>query len=162
MRAVYCLFAAVMCAMCFAAPVLAHGLGATYKHNGDRIELEAYYDDDTAAQDARVRVEDELRQLVAEGRTDEQGRWSCARPAPGKYRIVVDAGGGHRKVLDLEIPGGDSASPATVASVPAQRSRAEFTQFPWLRIILGMAAIAGAGFASWLLLRVLNARQRSS
>jgi hypothetical protein len=139
-------------------PADAHGLGATCKVQGDRVELEAYYDDDTPAQNARVRVEDELRLLVAEGRTNEQGRWSFARPEPGQYRIAVDAGAGHRTTVALVIPGSDTGSaPGSAADsvpTPGQPDRDEFTRFPWLRLGLGIAAIAGVGGIAWVLLRV--------
>src|SRR5947209_14726965 len=93
------------CLLVLVAPLrsAAHGLGAECKVNGSRVELEAYYDDNTPARDARVYVEDAEHQLLAAGRTDADGRWSFARPGAGAYRVIVDAGAGHRKELKFTL-----------------------------------------------------------
>ena len=74
------LAAAVLLALPAAAS--AHALGAEAKLKGGRVHLEAYYDDDTAADGARVKAEGGGK-VVAEGRTDEKGRWSFAAPPAG-------------------------------------------------------------------------------
>jgi hypothetical protein len=54
-------------------------------------------DDDTPAEEASVVVTTIDGKPVANGKTDERGLWSFARPGPGRYLIVVDAGSGHRR-----------------------------------------------------------------
>ncbi len=128
----------------------AHALGADCRVQAGRVELEAYYDDDTPAREAKVRVHDDGGQVVADGRTDAEGRWSFARPAPGHYRVVVNAGAGHRKELGVTIPGPAETAPAVAVS--AEPTRAEFTRFPWLKLGIGLAVIGGVA-AAFLLSR---------
>jgi hypothetical protein len=150
----------------------AHALGAECKVIGDRVALEAYYDDDTPARDATVRVEDADKNVVATGHTDREGRWSFARPQPGKYVVVVDAGAGHRTRITLAIPAGQAnaeAAPSTSAGdecprcaepstpnseapvqVSAEASREAFTAFPWLKLGVGLAVLAGIGVTAWV------------
>jgi nickel transport protein len=135
----------------------AHGLGAQCKRNGDRIELEAYYDDDTPAAEAKVSVEDGNKKIIAEGWTDTRGRWSFVCPPPARYLVVVDAGAGHRKVLRISIPAGEGPNATTpgenaavAITVSDEPSRAEFTSFQWLKIGIGLAVIGGIGLAFWI------------
>jgi nickel transport protein len=139
----------VLCGLLLAAgPVSAHALGAECKLAGDRVAVEAYYDDDTPARDARVSVLGPDKNALVEGRTDSEGRWSFARPRPGDYEVVVDAGGGHRVQVGLTIPAeATTAVPQTISSGP---TRAEFTTFPWSKVALGLAAIACMGLGWWL------------
>src|SRR5262245_59248405 len=114
-----------------AGPASAHALGAECRVVGARVEVAAFYDDNTPAGNARVAVRDASRGLVAEGRTDARGRWSFDRPAAGRYEITVDAGGGHRTTVKVTVPeaapaadqasagnqrGGEAAQPAEVVS----------------------------------------------
>ncbi len=150
----------------------AHALGAEVKLSDGKVALEAYYYDDTPARDAKVRVEDGQKQLVVEGRTDAKGHWSFARPQPGRYLIVVDAGDGHRTQLKVTIPGRTSSAPLpgassgaecpccdeppAVSSAPAPPvkvsegpTREEFTGFQALKLGIGLGAIAGLALAFW-------------
>src|SRR5262245_31356111 len=97
-----------------APSAFAHALGAECSLRGDRVEVEAYYDDDTPARDARVIVRDVAKKNVAEGRTNDKGFWSFPRPEPGRYRVTVDAGAGHRTTVTITVPG--TPSEGTVAA----------------------------------------------
>jgi hypothetical protein len=87
-------------------PAAAHRLGADCTIKGGRVEVEAFYSDDTPARGVRVTVQEAGGKTVAEGRTDDKGRWSFATPAPGKYRLTVDGGTGHVARLTLTVPAG--------------------------------------------------------
>jgi hypothetical protein len=131
-----------------AAPVRAHALSAEAKLRGDHVEVEAYFSDNTPARGARVTVHDAANTLVAEGRTDDEGRWHCPAPPPGRYRLVVDAGDGHRtRPITVTIP----ATVADGAPISDAPSRDEFTSFPWLRVAAGLAIIAllAIGWRAW-------------
>jgi hypothetical protein len=138
------------------SPARAHGLGVQCKLRGGKVEVEAYFDDDTMARDARVQVRNMDGELVAKGRTDDKGRWYFPVPAPGKYNVIVDAGDGHRAREKITIPGTATHSAVTQdpaeASVPLSEgpSREEFTRFPWLRALLGTGIIGGASLGLWL------------
>jgi nickel transport protein len=143
----------------------AHALGAEAKLKGDRVEVEAYFSDDTPARAASVTVTDEVARTVAEGKTDDAGRWQFPRPAGGQYRVSVDAGDGHKARVRLTIPPGPAAvstdspgtdapgSPADDETVSDGPSRAEFTRMPWERIVIGLGAIALIAAVGWTALR---------
>jgi nickel transport protein len=153
--------------------VAAHALGAECTLRGGRVEVEAYFDDDTAAVDARIIVCDEAQKVVVEGRTDAKGLWSFARPAAGLYRVTVDGGAGHRTTVRIKVPAREESPkpPVTVAGVePAKDrtpatpageeviihegpSRAEFTRFPWIKTTLGLTVIAALNLGWWGLCR---------
>jgi hypothetical protein len=76
--------AALLLWLLFAGSASAHALGVEARLKDGRVVVEAFYDDDTPARDARVVVRDEDRTAVAEGRTDGDGRWSFATPPAGR------------------------------------------------------------------------------
>jgi hypothetical protein len=138
---------AVLLLLAATGPVRAHNLGAKAVLRGDHVEVEAYYSDDTPARDARVVVHDNADKLIADGRTDDAGRWQFPAPPPGRYVVVVDAGSGHRKRLVVTIPG----TAADGESVSEGPSRAEFTRFPWGGIAAGLTVIVllAVGWRAW-------------
>jgi nickel transport protein len=134
----------------------AHALGADCTLRGGRVEVEAYFSDDTDARGATVRVLDGQGKALAEGHTDERGRWSFPAPPPGRYTVVVDAGAGHLARVRLNVPGPADGRAAPAATVPADTvrlsegpTREEFTRFPWPRVGLGVGLIAALGLAGW-------------
>src|SRR5262245_24482939 len=158
---------AILVTFAVAQPASAHALGAEAKLKGDRVEVEAYYSDNTPARDARVTVQDAAEKTVADGRTDNEGRWQFAKPSTGKYHVVVDAGDGHRARIAVTIPAGDAGATSTATAAPSDPdcecctdgvtvstgpSRAEFTRFPWERVALGLSLIALVAFG-WRALR---------
>ena len=161
--------AALLAALPAGAHELPHALGAEAKLKGDRVEVEAYFSDNTPARDARVTVQDAAEKTVADGRTDDQGRWHFARPAAGKYSVIVDAGDGHRARIAVTIRTGETGTTTTTTTtappgdadcdcctdgvtVSSGPSRAEFTRWPWERVALGLSLIALAAFG-WRALR---------
>ncbi len=93
----------------------AHAVGVEAKLQGHRVIVETFYDDDTPAVAAKVRVIGEDGAAVAEGKTDDKGRWSFPTPLPGKYQIAIDAGAGHRAKTTLTIPVREALPPTTSA-----------------------------------------------
>jgi nickel transport protein len=141
-------FSALLLLLLVTPAAHAHALGAEVKLRGNRVEVEAYYSDDTPARDALVTVHNGADQVIAEGRTDDRGRWQFPAPPVGRYTVVVDAGAGHRKSINIDIPN-QTADGETVSDGPP---REEFTRFPWVRVALGLAIIAALA-AGWLALR---------
>ena len=90
---------------------------------------------------------------MAEGQTDGEGRWSFPLPPAGRYRVMVDAGAGHRKWLELTVPAADARPRREPAGPSAAAERAEFTGVHWPRLGLGVMMIAAAALAAWGLLR---------
>jgi len=83
---------------------LAHAVGVEAKLKDGKVNVEAFFDDDTPAQEAKIIVTDADGKTVAEGKTDKTGRWSFPAPAAGKYKVVVEAGPGHRATTTLTVP----------------------------------------------------------
>ncbi|HTU89684.1 MAG TPA: carboxypeptidase-like regulatory domain-containing protein [Gemmataceae bacterium] len=134
-----------------ARPAAAHSVGAECTLRDGVVQVEAYFDDDTSAADARVVVRNTAGDIVAEGRTDAKGLWHFSVPSPGLYRVTVDAGAGHQTTIRLHIPppAEQPGIPPSVAEhIHAGPSRGEFTRFPWGGVILGLAAISFL-FLAW-------------
>ena len=156
--------ALVLAVLAMARPAEAHALGAECTLHGDIVTLEAYFDDDTAAADARVVVRNEARDIVAEGRTDAKGVWRFPAPPSGLYRVTVDAGAGHQTTFRLRIPSKveqTRTAPSSAELVHEGPTRAEFTRFPWGGVALGLTVIALL-FLGWRGLRGWRRRGSSS
>ena len=146
---------APLLALLTAAPARAHALGAECRLRGVHIELDAFYDDDTPAAGAKVRLLDEQKKVVAEGRTDAKGRWTAPRPPAGNYEVVVDAGAGHRATRKITVPEGTEPLPAAEPDIVASTERVisegptreEFTTFPWWGVALGLGLLAAVALA---------------
>lgn len=145
----------------------AHAVSLDARLKEGNVFVEAYFDDDAPARDAKVRVENEAKETIAEGRTDREGNWIFPMHAPGKYRVFLDAGDGHRANVSLRIP-----SPGEVEAVPASvphnatrsnstkerenrvsdgPSRKDFTSVPIIPLAVGLAllAIVGIVWPKW-------------
>lgn len=143
------LFALVLVAIVSSAkPASAHALGAECKIRGERVEVEAYYDDNTPASKAKVQVLDSRKNRIADGRMDQHGKWSFPLPEPGRYQVVIDAGAGHKTKLDLTIPSAGAEEGATISEGPSRR---EFTRFPLMKVGLGLAILGCFSLAIWWL-----------
>ncbi len=118
----------------FAGRASAHGLGAEIKPSGNRLKVEAFFDDDSAAGEAKVSVEDTAGKIIASGVTDKDGVWELPMPADGGYRLIIDAGAGHRAKLTFTV--------ANQKLETAGPTRAQFTRTPWGRILAGIGVIA--------------------
>ena len=137
----------------------AHAIGAEAKLAAGRVELEAYYDDDTPGADAAVTVTGPGGKVVAEGRTDPVGRWSFPRPPAGKYRVTIDAGGGHRATIGLTIPPPappvasprPAGDPVNVSDGPTRSEFTGPTRYVWAA---GGIIVIGAG--TWVLTRLMR------
>lgn len=149
----------------------AHNIGLECKLKGDKVHVEAYYDDDTPGAKAKVEVADGKNKIIASGITDAKGLWSFPSPEPGQYEVRIDAGAGHRAKKTITVPAGKSdATPReieTPVSSPGQTisegpSRDEFTSFPWLKVAIGLSVIGmlcGAYLVASLLRRNGQATQ---
>lgn len=135
----------------------AHALGVECKLKDGTVVLEAFYSDNTPARDAKVIVRDPHGKELATGHTDDAGRWTFPAPAPGKYEVTCDAGAGHRRPVIITIPSPAALKPITPTPeeivVTGGPTREELTRFPWLRLVLGVAAIGGLAVLLWLATR---------
>jgi nickel transport protein len=132
-----------------------HAVGVDCTLRGAKVEVEAFYDDDSPAQQAKVLVVNARDEFVASGVTDAKGRWTFATPPPGKYEVRVDAGAGHRAKKAINVPAPESAvpvpsndpPPAPPTTITEGPTRAEFTRFPWVQVLIGVVVLGGVGGA---------------
>jgi hypothetical protein len=117
-----------------------------------KVEVEAFYDDDSPAAKAKVQVVDLNEKVVASGATDASGKWTFAAPPPGRYEVRVDAGAGHRARKKIEVPARaappeSQTTPAPAENITDGQTRADFTRVPWVNVLLGLAILATVGAA---------------
>lgn len=126
----------------------AHALGVQAKLKDGKVKVEVYYDDDSPAAKAKVKLV-KGKDEIAAGVTDAEGRCTFDAPAAGKYEIHVDAGGGHNARTTLTIPG------ANATSISDGQAREDFTRTPWLKIGIGVSVI-GAMCVAFLLASMMR------
>jgi hypothetical protein len=143
------------------AVAVAHNMDFECKLHAGKLHVEAYFEDDAPAQEALVRVVDAEGKEVLRGKTDAQGKWSSAAPPGGSYRVIVDAGAGHRAEHKLSIPDAVAAA-STDEPVNLGGARAEHTAFPWLRAALGVGTVAVLAVAFLLARQAARGRDEPS
>ena len=121
----------------------AHAVGVTAKLVSGSVRVEAFFDDDEPAADAKVTVRDAAGSLVAEGTTDAAGVWSFAVPPAGKYTVRLDAGDGHATTTVVTVPQG--VAEATISEGASREARTGWNRYA--AVAVGLLAIAAA---TWL------------
>ena len=141
---------AALSILCLAAsPTFAHRLHVSSPTPvGPNLRVEAYYDDNTPAQEARIAVKSG-ETIVVEGKTDERGVWTFPLPAPGNYTVTAESTG-HTAKEQFFVGVGEASQVADAEEVA--REREEKTRTPWLGLGVGWAAI-GALSGLWLYVR---------
>lgn len=79
-----------------------HKLCAKIDLQGDKLIVEAFYDNDIPAEKAKVILKQQQNTLV-EATTDERGMCSLTIPPAGDYLLDISAGGGHRTEVAFTI-----------------------------------------------------------
>ena len=125
-----------------------HGFAIECHLRGKRLHVRARFDDGTVATAAHAELRDRAGNLVSEGRTDEKGQWSCEIPGPGPYRVVVDAGDGHRASKKVIWPRESTAGAASTRSGPTATIAG--SEHRWLKLTIGIAVIGAVFFGLWL------------
>lgn len=132
------------------APLVAsaHGLMMSDpKVKDGTVTVEVFYDDDTPAADAKMRVLTLAKEVIVEGTADAKGVWTFPAPPPGDFVIRAKTTDGHAAKTDLHIP-----KPTDPPSEqPAGPSRADMTgPMRWLVAGIGVVFI-GIGFGIFYL-----------
>ena len=146
----YCNLSVCFVALLVPSAVFAHGLDLTCTFRGGNVVVEAYFDNGDPATDAAIKLVDSRNATVAEGRTDAEGKWSFSMPAPGNYRVVLDTPDLHRAEKLLEFTLGELHEGQILSK---GQSRQAFTGYRWVKVIIGVVAIAIFGFAFQFALR---------
>jgi hypothetical protein len=119
----------------------AHDLIAKVKLLPDRVVVEAGFDDETPAEGARVAILNESGSEVASGRTDERGECRLSNLSRGKYKAIVEWGGGHRDEVTFEV----FAPGFLDAPIEYIRARPNKT----IGVVAGVGALLAISFAFW-------------
>jgi hypothetical protein len=116
--------------------VFAHKLLVVCRITDGRLRVEAFYETRSrpAADGATVTVTGANGEMIAAGKTDDLGVWSCPAPS-GSYRVRVETAG---HVAEQGVP-----------------AAAEEPAIPWARIGIGLGIIAALS----LLVRFVRRRR---
>lgn len=99
----------------------AHRVNLFAWQEGDAVNAQAYWANGKKASGASLQVLDQAGAVLFRGRTDSAGMCIFKVPGPGKFRIVLNAGMGHRAETEIEctLPGSegkrDFTSPAALS-----------------------------------------------
>ena len=126
---------------------LAHGMGMDVKVNGPTVSISVYYDDDTPAAGAKVKVMNAAKEVILEGATDDKGAWAFPAPPPGEYTVRAKTDDGHAAKQTFAIP--DAPPPADAPPTGPPPTRADFTGPRRLLMIGGGLVVLCALFAGW-------------
>lgn len=118
--------------------VFAHAMRVKCSEKGKQVEVEVFFEEDEPAGNALVKILNRDLQVVYSGTADQGGKWSFARPAPGKYTVQA-AHTGHRAEQEIEI-GRETASETQPTVTPLTPPREDDNL--WLKIAIGLAIIA--------------------
>lgn len=109
----------------------AHALLAIVKIEETSVRVEVFYDDDTPAEAAKVYVQNDAKEKIAEGVTDANGAWTFTKPVLGTYTVVAESvGHRHRKSFTI----GENIT-------STQPTREELTRTPFVAIGVGLGVI---------------------
>ncbi len=96
-------FASVMLvSLLFSGKALAHKVNVFAYADGGKIYTESYFPSGDPVEKGRLKVYDSGGSQVAEGETDKQGHFSFEIPKIDDFRIVIDAGMGHKNSFTLK------------------------------------------------------------
>lgn len=79
-----------------AAPAWAHKVNVFAYVEGETVFTESYFSGGKAVHQGRIQVFDSSRNLLLEGRTDENGRFEFPIPKLDDLTIAIEAGMGHK------------------------------------------------------------------
>lgn len=117
----------------FGSKLFAHQLLLEAKIEATQVRVEAFFDDDSPADEAAVQVTNEGGELIAEGKTDANGVWYFPRPKAGTYSLKASSVG-HVGKKTLVVP--EEPRPVETPS-----TRDEQTRTPWAKIGIGLGVI---------------------
>lgn len=110
-----------------------HKLCAKVELQGERLQVEAWFDNDMPADGAKVKMLAGTKTLH-EAVTDDRGLCTLPTPAAGQYLIEVNAGGGHRTEITFTIE-------AEAVDKSAGEDKASVFQRRWLGGFVGVFII---------------------
>jgi nickel transport protein len=120
---------------------LAHDLQARVSLHPDAIIVDAWFTDDTPAQEAKVSIVDTRGNEILAGKTDDKGVCRLRTLGAGKYKAIIDLIG-HREIIEFEVA--DTSSALEFTNWRLNKS---------LGLAIGITALLSATCAFWLIRR---------
>jgi len=117
-----------------------HNLCAKVEIQGPNLRIEAWFDNETPADGAKVKLllnKNTLKEAV----TDERGLCTIPAPGAGNYTIDINAGGGHRTEITFTIE-------AAVDEQTAGADKESVFQRRWLGTAIGLGIILALTLAA--------------
>jgi len=138
MKRAVCWFCLAMCLMLTAKDVWAHGVRGRIASEGG-IVVEAEYTDGEPMSYAKVVITAPDKKIPFQiGRTDRNGRFCFYPDTPGKWKVVVEDGMGHRLKMNLPVKHVGRVETSGYIESPLQRYISKY-----LRAIAGVSIIFG-------------------
>lgn len=109
------------------AAALAHGMYVFAWPEGGRVCADGYYSNKRKVQGGQTQAVNPAGAIVAQGTSDEQGRWCFTPPGAGELTIIYADGQGHRAeflIVTPESTGAEASSPAAAQAAPGKDTRA--------------------------------------
>ena len=119
------------------AAAAAHDLRSTVKVEAAVIRVEADYEGEDPAPGANVSITDANGVVVASGKTDDKGVWTCPRLPPGAYKLVVEQAG-HRSRKDFDVPGDGTSATFTPDRLDKR-----------VGLLIGLGVVLGGSLLFW-------------
>jgi hypothetical protein len=131
-----------VCVAGFAAtPADGHDLRARVTLQPDSTVVQAWFSDDSPAQEAKVNILEAGGNEILSGKTDDKGVCTLRKLGAGKYTAVIESIG-HRDAIEFEVS--DSASTLEFYNWRMNRS---------LGLGIGIAVLIGGTCIFWLMRR---------
>jgi hypothetical protein len=135
--------AAIVAAAWMAVPAFAHGLLVNWKLSDTQLVVTVTFDSDDPAEATDVRLIAADGATIQTGTTDRDGVVRFPRPADGTYRVIADAGAGHRKSATVMVAA--DTAPVPVEAPPDAMMR--LGQISLGLLVIGLLVLAVRPFA---------------
>jgi nickel transport protein len=100
-QSVKVIFLAVLLILLFAGPVFAHRITIIGWVEGDTVFTEGCFSGGTKPKNALIQVFDPDKNLLLEGKTDENGEFSFKVPSVVTLTVLINAGAGHQATCEI-------------------------------------------------------------
>ncbi|NOQ46302.1 MAG: hypothetical protein GQ559_06475 [Desulfobulbaceae bacterium] len=111
----------------------AHKVNLFAWYDGKMILAEGYFSGGNKSMDSTVLVFDSGGKEVFHGKTDKKGKFSFKPPGNGEYRLVLEAGIGHRAEALVSVQGMEGMGSGTAAQETAQTGQQQTAESPELK-----------------------------
>lgn len=104
------------------SPAYAHRVNLFAWYDGKMILADGYFSGGAKAMNSKILVLDSRGKEVFHGMTDKKGKFSFKPPGNGEYRLVLEAGMGHRTEALVSVKGMESEGAAPEAGQAAENA----------------------------------------